>query len=76
MAISCAYCGGEHARPADVRACWTEHGERDVPLDDAPTPPEVPGPVHVDPGPTARRPAPAPVHRASAPVHDVQRGAA
>ncbi|MEL6894071.1 MAG: UvrD-helicase domain-containing protein, partial [Actinomycetota bacterium] len=22
MAISCAYCGGTHQRPADVRACW------------------------------------------------------
>ena len=22
MAISCAYCGGEHAAPGDVRACW------------------------------------------------------
>jgi hypothetical protein len=30
MAISCAYCGGEHARPADVRACWTENGEQDI----------------------------------------------
>ena len=30
MAISCAYCGGEHDRPAEVRACWTEHGEQDA----------------------------------------------
>ena len=30
MAISCAYCGGEHARPAEVRACWTENGEQEV----------------------------------------------
>jgi DNA helicase-2/ATP-dependent DNA helicase PcrA len=34
MAISCAYCGGEHDRPADVRACWTEHGEQDLVVDD------------------------------------------
>ena len=33
MAISCAYCGGEHDRPADVRACWTENGEQDVAVD-------------------------------------------
>ncbi len=30
MAISCAYCGGEHARPADIRACWSEHGEQSI----------------------------------------------
>ena len=23
--ISCVYCGGAHARPADVRKCWAEH---------------------------------------------------
>ena len=40
MAISCAYCGGEHDRPVDVRACWTEHGEQEVALDDA-----VPAPL-------------------------------
>ena len=22
MAIACAYCGGQHAAPSDVRACW------------------------------------------------------
>ena len=25
MAISCAYCGGSHDAPADVRRCWSEH---------------------------------------------------
>jgi DNA helicase-2/ATP-dependent DNA helicase PcrA len=24
--ISCVYCGGAHARPADVRRCWAERG--------------------------------------------------
>ena len=31
MAIACAYCGGHHDRPADVRACW-ERADR--PVDD------------------------------------------
>ena len=22
--ISCVYCGGEHARPADVKQCWAD----------------------------------------------------
>ena len=43
MAIACAYCGGEHSRPADVRACWSEHGEADVPAtDDLPVPESAP----------------------------------
>lgn len=35
MAISCAYCGGEHERPADVRVCWSDNGEQEIaaPLD-------------------------------------------
>lgn len=28
--ISCVYCGGEHARPADVRQCWAEHESGDA----------------------------------------------
>lgn len=32
MAISCAYCNGEHASPQEVRQCWTDGGQKDVPL--------------------------------------------
>ncbi|MFK7917121.1 MAG: ATP-dependent helicase [Ilumatobacter sp.] len=39
MAISCAYCGGEHVRPADVRACWSEHGEQELELSSEVPPP-------------------------------------
>jgi DNA helicase II / ATP-dependent DNA helicase PcrA len=52
MAIACAYCGGEHDRPAEVRACWSEHGDAtvDVPRHDAhefvPLPQEPPPSVH------------------------------
>lgn len=46
MAISCAYCGGEHARPADVRACWTEHGEQSIAAEpDIPTPTDAQAPA-------------------------------
>ena len=41
MAIACAYCGGEHDRPADVRACWTENGEQDIAADGDVPPPEL-----------------------------------
>ena len=33
MAIACAYCGGTHERPADVRRCWSERGEPEVGVD-------------------------------------------
>ncbi len=43
MAIACAYCGGEHDRPAEVRDCWTKHGEQDIATDDeVPPPAEAP----------------------------------
>jgi DNA helicase-2/ATP-dependent DNA helicase PcrA len=46
MAISCAYCGGEHARPADVRACWTENGEQDIEVSaDVPPPTDAQSPA-------------------------------
>ncbi len=32
MAIACAYCNGEHDSPAEVRQCWSEHDEVDVPV--------------------------------------------
>lgn len=46
MAISCAYCGGEHARPAEVRACWTENGEQEVEASsDVPPPTDTQAPA-------------------------------
>ncbi len=46
MAISCAYCGGEHARPADVRECWTANGERELTApSDVPPPTDASAPV-------------------------------
>jgi DNA helicase-2/ATP-dependent DNA helicase PcrA len=41
MAISCAYCGGVHERPADVRQCWVDGGKPE--LDD---PADEPGDEH------------------------------
>ena len=38
MAIACAYCNGEHDTPAEVRQCWTDGGEQQIPVDDAPLP--------------------------------------
>jgi DNA helicase-2/ATP-dependent DNA helicase PcrA len=35
MAIACAYCGGSHDSPADVRRCWTDQGSPDVDRADA-----------------------------------------
>ena len=40
MAISCAYCGGEHDRPAEVRQCWEDGGREEVELPDAPPTPD------------------------------------
>src|SRR6188508_3158867 len=34
--ISCVYCGGAHARPTDVRACWAEHEQPSLALDPEP----------------------------------------
>ena len=42
MAIACAYCKGEHDLPVQVRQCWADNGEQEVPLAD-----EIP---HADPG--------------------------
>src|SRR5687767_6577099 len=36
--ISCVYCGGAHARPADVRQCWAEHSTPALPLESEPQP--------------------------------------
>ena len=38
MAIACAYCSGEHETPAEVRQCWTDGGEQQIAIDDAPLP--------------------------------------
>ncbi|WP_040494854.1 ATP-dependent DNA helicase UvrD2 [Ilumatobacter nonamiensis] len=80
MAIACAYCGGEHDRPADVRACWTEHGEQELPLGDDPTPDPGDPPDNAPPPPPPSPPVEAasrarPVARA-APAVDVERGVA
>jgi len=32
MAISCAYCGGSHQKPAEIRDCWERGGQQDVPF--------------------------------------------
>lgn len=43
MAIQCAYCGGEHARPAEVRECWTKNGEQEIAAsNDLPEAPPLP----------------------------------
>tara|TARA_B110000305_G_scaffold193892_1_gene217669 strand:+ start:89 stop:2986 length:2898 start_codon:yes stop_codon:yes gene_type:complete len=42
MAIACAYCEGEHDLPVQVRQCWADNGEQEVPLAD-----EIP---YADPG--------------------------
>ena len=42
MAIACAYCKGEHDLPVQVRQCWADNGEQEVPLAD-----EIP---YADPG--------------------------
>jgi DNA helicase-2/ATP-dependent DNA helicase PcrA len=34
MAIACAYCNGEHDSPAQIRQCWHDNGQQEVPLDD------------------------------------------
>ena len=38
MAIACAYCNGEHDTPAQVRQCWNDGGQQDVPVADDPVP--------------------------------------
>ena len=51
MAISCSYCGGSHATPGEVRACWERTGGS--PADDAP---EESAPAPAAPRPPAPRP--------------------
>ena len=35
MAIACAYCGGAHDSPAQIRQCWNDGGRPDVEVDRA-----------------------------------------
>jgi len=60
MAIACAYCGGEHDRPADVRACWTENGEQDLAVDG-----DVPPPIEAASPPSGAPPASSDQHAAA-----------
>jgi hypothetical protein len=41
MAIACAYCNGEHDSPAQIRQCWHDNGQLEVPLDDGGIPDEA-----------------------------------
>ncbi|HSM67617.1 MAG TPA: UvrD-helicase domain-containing protein [Ilumatobacteraceae bacterium] len=78
MAISCAYCHGEHDSPAQVRQCWRDGGEQDVAIDDAPLPdPAQSSPVASPPSSDRRPPSPgrAPVAR-STPALAIERGVA
>ncbi|WP_420453254.1 UvrD-helicase domain-containing protein [Ilumatobacter sp.] len=84
MAISCAYCGGEHERPTEVRDCWSRTGEPDIEV--APVPGDE-GDVSLDsPHPPAEsrppagrptgRSSPRPRRPTSTAAADVVRGAA
>jgi DNA helicase II / ATP-dependent DNA helicase PcrA len=58
--ISCVYCGGAHARPADVRACWATQAQPALALD--------PEPVAAEPRPAERASAPSGWHGRRGPV--------
>ncbi len=70
MAISCAYCGGEHARPAEVRECWTANGEQEVAVAS-----EVPPPTDAQ-APAARESSVGVDHAEPSSPSDVAPGAA
>jgi ATP-dependent DNA helicase UvrD/PcrA len=81
MAISCAYCGGEHDRPAQVRQCWTDNGEQEVDLPSAEVPPPDDAAFLGNTAPprsaTATRPmAPSTASARPAAVREVARGVA
>ena len=65
MAIACAYCNGEHASPIEVRQCWSDSGQKDVPLSADGSLPPLEEPSDDDqlftysdgPGPGAGRPS-------------------
>jgi DNA helicase-2/ATP-dependent DNA helicase PcrA len=82
MAIACAYCNGEHDSPAQVRQCWHDGGQQDVPVadDEIPLPHEEPSLFEPSPndGPAAPRraagrAAPTPAHTRAV---SVERGVA
>ncbi len=65
MAIACAYCNGKHDTPAQVRQCWNDGGQQDVPVADDSIPLPVDGlsmfdsaPVPTNRSVSSRRPAP------------------
>ncbi len=65
MAIVCAYCNGQHDTPAQVRQCWNDGGQPDVPVADDPIPLPVDDPSAFEAAPASsnrsaspRRPAP------------------
>ncbi len=86
MAIVCAYCNGEHDSPAQIRQCWHDNGQQEVPLDDGGLP-DGASAAAAGPEPTAeprstgrtesRGAAPArSMPRAAAETKDFPRGAA
>ncbi|NND74051.1 MAG: ATP-dependent DNA helicase UvrD2 [Ilumatobacter sp.] len=78
MAIACAYCKGEHDSPAEIRQCWHDGGQQDVPLDDdAPAPDDRGADARPsEASPSVRAPRRAPASRPAAPAADVRRGVA
>jgi DNA helicase-2/ATP-dependent DNA helicase PcrA len=81
MAIACAYCSGEHDTAAQVRQCWTDGGQQDIPVGDDPLPTSTeslfePPPAERSSQTTTRSPArssaPAPKRMAAA----IERGVA
>jgi len=77
MAISCAYCGGSHQKPAEIRECWERGGQADIPFSaDEPTPPPAaaltPAPPPRSEATPVRRPSPAPSESAT----NIERGVA
>ncbi|MFK8026028.1 MAG: ATP-dependent helicase [Ilumatobacter sp.] len=78
MAIKCAYCGGEHDRPAEVRDCWRLNGEREVPVDEEiPSPEPIPADAALDVPERSMTPARTPDRSVRPPaVVEVPRGVA
>ncbi len=70
MAIACAYCKGEHDTPAQVRQCWNDGGQQQVPMGDEPIPEP---PIAIRP---ARSSTPSTLPRRSVPSKPLVRGVA
>ena len=63
MAIACAYCSGEHDTPAQVRQCWNDGGQQNVPVADEPVPiptvsPAIPSTTRSESSPRSEQRAP------------------